>query len=218
MNNCNCGFTAKNETGLKAHKRFCKNMNNENKKDSGISLGETSKNTIVYDGTENSVPTLSEEALKAAQNMSVIPKELPKYITEEQLDNKLNGFLTQIAGIIDQKPKVEAKKENVDFLGRDYSENKGLPAEYRELVNKYLGEEFDAELSYPSKDKKGNKTGFVFTIVVPVEKSNAPEDYLAYYKKDVRSTPINPNEGLDGVERYIRKVAQNLGIDIRFIR
>ena len=144
--------------------------------------------------------------------MTAVPEPTPNYITEEQLDNKLNGFLSQIAGMIDQKPVKEVKRENVDFYGNKI-QDVGLPPEWRELVDRYLGEEYGAELDYPTKGK-----GFVFHIYVPEEKSNADPSYMMMYKKDVRSTPLNPSEGIEGAERWIKTVARNLGIDIRFKR
>lgn len=83
-----------------------------------------------------------------------------------------------------------------------------VPTEWRALVDKLLGDDFGLKVEYPIG---GN--GFVIHISVPKEKSNASDAHWIYYHQDMRSKVIDSKEGINGVESFIKKVAQNLRIE-----
>ena len=80
-----------------------------------------------------------------------------------------------------------------------------VPPSWRKMVDEILGHDFGVNVSYPDKG-----SGFLFKIIVPMEKSNMTSAQRDMCKVDIRTKAIGYNEGTDGVKKYIELVAINL--------
>ena len=121
-----------------------------------------------------------------------------EYATKDDL----NEIKELIKGIAKKEPeKQEEKPEEPDIAP--------VSPKYRKLVDEILGEDFGINVSYPDTG------GFLFKIMVPKEKSNASKAHLEFYKTDIRTKSIPYSEGIEGVRKYLEKVAGNLKITIK---
>ncbi len=146
-------------------------------------------------------------------------KSKPKteaYASKKDLDEvkKIMLDLSKQIEIANQSKKVEEPKNEIPkstepkVLKAEEELSNIVPAEWRALVDKLLGDDFGLKVEYPIG---GN--GFVIHINVPKEKSNASDAHWIYYHQDMRSKVIDSKEGINGVESFIKKVAQNLRIE-----
>jgi hypothetical protein len=135
--------------------------------------------------------------------------------------DKLEKMVGDIVGVVSSlsekveklTPKTEwqvQKKPGDDMLKKiddklDGSNLSVVPPKWRAIVDEILGKDFGLSVSYPDS---GN--GFQFSIVVPKDKSNAPKDYLEFYKADIRTKTIGNAEGSEGVKKYCELVKKNL--------
>ena len=140
-----------------------------------------------------------------------------KFVTTEKfnaLENTVNEGFNRIADLLENKPeapvatpavapKVESPAEKE--VTKATANAVVVPPEWKEKADEILGDAVDHyELFYPRKG------GQIFTVVIKKDKSNAPKDYLAFYKEDRRSKDIG-TEGIEGVEMWAKLVKQNLG-------
>ena len=149
----------------------------------------------------------------AEEKVPPVKKAKPQYATVEQL-----GEMMQLMQAINAK--LEAKDAEKVIVPDEASpvgtiENPGvtLNPEWRKIVDEILGPDFGIQVSF---DKDG--ADMKFTIVVPKEKSNAPRDYLEYYKHDWRTISLNPAQTGVGVRQWCEKIKRNLGrslIDVK---
>ena len=149
--------------------------------------------------------------------MEKIKEEKPKSMTIkglEQMMGDLVGVVSSLAEKVEKlTPKTEwqvQKKPGDDMLKKiddklDGSNLSVVPPKWRAIVDEILGKDFGLSVSYPDS---GN--GFQFSIVVPKDKSNAPKDYLEFYKADIRTKTIGNAEGSEGVKKYCDLVKKNL--------
>ena len=80
-----------------------------------------------------------------------------------------------------------------------------VPPQWRKLVDDILGPEFGINVVYPSSG-----SGFMFKLIVPMDKSNASAAHKEFYKVDVRTKAIQYNEGVDGIKKFLELVKTNL--------
>ena len=136
----------------------------------------------------------------------VFPKK--KYVTVEEFDK-----MVQAIGILAEKidTKVSVKVESVIDeaapVGSAENPNSAIPMnpEWRKMVDEILGPDFGMDLQYSS----GGDV-IMFTVIVPLEKSNSKPDYKEYYKVDRRTISLNPAQTGVGVRQWCQKIKRNL--------
>lgn len=79
-----------------------------------------------------------------------------------------------------------------------------IPPGWEEKAKEIIGEPLEkCSMSYLENG------GVIIEVYIKKEFSNAPKDYLEFYKVDKRSKSIG-NEGLGGAEQFFKLIAQNL--------
>lgn len=140
-----------------------------------------------------------------------------EFVTTEKfqaLENTVNEGFNRIADLLEKKPEATVAVLPTKAVVESHAEKEVtkatanavvVPPEWKEKADEILGEYIDhCELFYPRRG------GQIFTVVIKKEKSNAPADYLKFYKEDRRSKDIG-NEGIEGVEMWCKLIKQNLG-------
>jgi hypothetical protein len=124
------------------------------------------------------------------------------------LKEEMNKNFEQIVDLIKQKPEDKAKQvaenKKLDEANSDIKENNlRYDAKAREILGDKVEETF---VTYP----KGG--GTMFTISIKKELSNAPKDYLEFYKVDHRTVNLEREEfrGEEGVEKWAKLVLANI--------
>lgn len=142
-------------------------------------------------------------------------KPAPQYASASEV-KELSGAVGELMDMVkglatsiqerDSAPKVQTAEE----VKHDAAVTKAGPEistvnpAWVEKASEILGDALDhCEVFYP---KHG---GTIFTVVIKQDQSNAPVDYLTWYKADRRSKEIG-NEGIDGVEQWCKLVRDNL--------
>ena len=156
--------------------------------------------------------TLGSKNINLPQGNEDIPQSALKdeYATKDAL-NSLIDSVTHLAGIVrdlaEKKDEVKNPDPNLKPIPVDEAKPdlSPIPPSWRKMVDEILGLDFGLNVSYPDKG-----SGFLFKIIVPMEKSNMPEAQRQMYKVDIRTKAISYGEGVDGVKRYCELVAQNL--------
>lgn len=138
----------------------------------------------------------------------------PRYATKEDL-NKINGSLEKLTEILTKPPKsvsdpamaIQKPPAKDVKLEKDPEkpESVPVPPKWRAMVDEVLGTDFGINLVYPDQG-----SGFLFKIIVPLEKSNAAKDYLELYKVDIRTKAISYQDGIEGVRKFCELVKINL--------
>ncbi len=135
-----------------------------------------------------------------------------EFVTKEKFDevtSLLEALNKKLEQQVAKKEEPKETKRTTDEILKDFSEIRDrIPSDWRNIVDELLGADFEAIIQYPK-----NGSGFLFKIIVPESKSNAPKDYLEFYKRDVRTKSLTGNEGLEGVKKFCKLVAINLGIN-----
>jgi len=139
-------------------------------------------------------------------------KNETQFVTVEQF-SKLEDAMVSIAKSVNDlanKPAATvtpatvaalAEEKKVADVGAKYIPvNPEWQAKAEEILGKMLDH---CEMIYPRSG------GIIFTVVIKPEFSNAPKDYLKFYKADRRSKEIG-SEGIDGVEQWCKLIKQNL--------
>lgn len=85
------------------------------------------------------------------------------------------------------------------------AESMPIPPSWRTIVDELLGTDFGIKVSYPT-----GGSGFLFTLIIPKEKSNASKDHWEMFKADLRTKALSGNDGIDGVRKYVELVKRNL--------
>ena len=145
-----------------------------------------------------------------------------EYATKEDLTNlatqvedavsmlgRLVGKLETEAPKAPETPIVQgtAPIRTDTFTGEKILSDAPMPPKWREMTDRILGADYEIKVVYPDSG-----SGFLFKVIVPLEKSNMSQGHKIFYKKDVRTKALKATEGIDGVERFLEKIAQNLGI------
>ncbi len=143
-------------------------------------------------------------------------KQEEKFVTVEQFSEFQKTMESSMMQIVDAlktqatQPVAPAVATPVVETPLDRDIRKAAPdaepvnTAWREKAEEILGDALDrCEVLFP---KKG---GTLFTVVIKKEYSNAPENYMQFYKEDRRTKEIG-NEGLEGVEQWCKLVKSNL--------
>jgi len=142
-------------------------------------------------------------------------KKEPKPVSKEEFDklsNSVESLASMMTNLIDKMSQTPAKptesqKAEAIRIEESKPEESPVPPGWRKIVDEILGPEFGINVVYPESGG-----GFQFKIIVPLNKSNASQAHLDFYKVDVRTKAISYSEGIEGVKRYCELVAKNLGI------
>ncbi len=135
-------------------------------------------------------------------------KPAPKYVTEERFSS-LEKSMSDLVGLIKSgalSTVAPAEKETPleKEVRKAAPDNMPVNPAWDEKAKEILGDYLDhTEVLYL---KNG---GVVFRIIVKLEKSNAPKEYLERMKVDARSKEVSA-EGMEGVENWCKLVKQNL--------
>jgi hypothetical protein len=141
---------------------------------------------------------------------------------------KPKGPLAQLAEKTDERfTRIEGTLENIEALLLQQTEAKSntpvvetkldkeitkagpdkylpIPPGWEEKAKEIIGEPLEkCSMSYLENG------GVIIEVYIKKEFSNAPKDYLDFYKVDKRSKSIG-NEGLGGAEQFFKLIAQNL--------
>ena len=120
------------------------------------------------------------------------PATKQKFVTSEELDAKLDDFLTKIVGVMKESTPIVAPAvtpetpEQVEIKKAGPNPGQTNP-EWDEMARSILGDD----------------------VIDHTEKSNAPKDYMDRMGQDRRSKEIG-QEGITGVEAWCKLILQNL--------
>lgn len=146
---------------------------------------------------------------KAAAQAAAKKKTAPAgFVTEAQLDAKLDKFADGILGAIEKR--LSNVPEKADVVAQATAVQKASPNkftvndEWDEEAHKIIGDAVDhTEVVH---ERNG---GIKFTVVIKRELSNAPQQYLDLVGTDRRTKEVG-SEGIGGVIEWCKLIKQNL--------
>jgi len=143
------------------------------------------------------------EDLKTTEENYVSKTELTDLVNKMA---KLETMLDRVVGTVVKRGPIQSapKPMEVEATPDDIT----IPPSFRQAVDEILGKDFGCRVIYDA-----NGSGFMFSILVPLEKSNAKKDYLETYKHDIRTRSLTGGEGLAGVREWCTRVRKNLERD-----
>jgi len=123
----------------------------------------------------------------------------------EQFKGEVMGMFGQIIERLNtpQSPVAEKVFEPMKDEGHPDSNRVQVTPAWIQLVEAILGLEFTCEYELPPDG------GQKFTIIVPLDKTNADKEYLRVFKTDRRTKELG-NTGVRGVKEWCLKVRTNL--------
>ena len=130
-----------------------------------------------------------------------------EFVTKDQFEGLEKSVLSLVEMVRERitPPAVKAVSITPPVASEGESDYIEVNPHWRKVVNEVLGSDFDCQILYP---KSG---GIQFTVIVPINKSNAPKEYLERHKTDRRTREIG-NRGIEGVKEHCLRIKQNLGI------
>jgi len=124
---------------------------------------------------------------------------------KEETNQKIDKILGAVEGLLNKDPKKEILPEVEQ--AKD-SEIVGLTEKQREIFEHY----FDPTDGFTAwYDINLN----IFTIEVPMKMSNTTPAYQSFYKQDLRSKKVDPNDILGSIKKWCELVASNLKYERR---
>ena len=134
------------------------------------------------------------------------PPEKKQYVEKKDFDTLLDAVNNLASLMTTQVKKTETPEESkqvkeVEKAGPNKYE---VDSDREEIAKEIIGEEF---LDHTELERKGG--GIKFTIVIKLEKSNAPKEYLERVKTDRRTREVG-SEGTEGVREWCKLVKSNL--------
>lgn len=151
-----------------------------------------------------------QEEVNVSENITDEPKKKgPGYVTEKQLNLKLDPINSALALILEKlnsSAEKEVKQDEAAPIGSPENPGVVLNPEWRKIVDEILGPDFGIMVNF---DKDGST--MKFTIIVPKDKSNAKQDYMEFYKHDYRTIALNPAATGIGVRQWCERIKRNLG-------
>lgn len=141
----------------------------------------------------------------------------------EVFKKSVNETQNKIIDILEKmQNKEEVKQENKPELKDEPIENVSggsLPPNYKKIFDNYFDAEdcFEAQLNFPEQSENGGESGgLTFTIKVPDKLSNMIQAQKNFYKVDLRTVVLKPNNIAKGIDDWCKKVAQNLKYNKKF--
>lgn len=134
------------------------------------------------------------------------PPEKKQYVEKKDFDilleavNNLAGLMTSQVKKTETPEETKQTKE-IEKAGPNKYE---VDDDWQEIAKEVIGEDF---LDHTEVERKSG--GIKFTIVIKLEKSNAPKEYLERVKTDRRTREVG-TEGTEGVRNWCNLVKQNL--------
>jgi len=151
--------------------------------------------------TEEQKQKMAEGRAKAKEN---VPKsELEQF--KEETNKKIDKILGAVEGLLNKDERPDILPEKVE---EEESEIAKLTPKQREIFEHYFDPTDGFEAWYDI-----NKN--IFTINVPMKMSNTTPAYQSYYKQDLRSKKVDPNDILGSIKKWCELVAQNLKYERR---
>lgn len=150
---------------------------------------------------------------KDPNDLGVIDTEIdPRYATKEDV-NGINASLDKLTEMLTKPNKAMAIEQApttkpIVTVDPEKSDKSPVPPKWRQVVDEILGPDFGINVVYPDT---GN--GFLFKLIVPLDKSNADKAYLELYKVDIRTKSLSYSDGIDGVRKYCELVKSNLKVN-----
>lgn len=149
-----------------------------------------------------------------------VASQQPQYVSQEQfsrLEKSVESMVAVVGKVVDGLEKKVVSQEIIAEREAipDEIDATPIPPKWRAIVDTELDTDFGIQVRYPD-----NGSGFLFTIIVPLKKSNATKDYLERYKVDRRTVALSPNQGIDGIKNWCQRVRKNLersGIKVKTI-
>lgn len=136
-------------------------------------------------------------------NVFSLKKEMDDFKEEvKKTNDKILGALESIINK-DEKPDILPEKPE-----EKESEIAKLTEKQREIFEHYFDPTDGFEAWYDI-----NKN--IFTINVPMKMSNTTPAYQSYYKQDLRSKKVDPNDILGSIKKWCELVASNLKYERR---
>jgi len=141
---------------------------------------------------------MSEQEVQVVEKPTIksLSAELGQF--KENVDDKFNKIMDRLS--------PSAPPDSTPATIREGAPDKNrvqVPPKWVELVETILGPEFICEYELPPDG------GQKFTIIVPLEKSNATKEYIKEFKTDRRTKELG-NTGERGVKEWCLKVRTNL--------
>jgi hypothetical protein len=132
------------------------------------------------------------------------PKE--EKLTLKSVASQVSELTKAVTALLQNKPSAPAATTPaVQVEGEP--DKAVIPPSWRRVVDTVLGPEFGIDVRYP--DEKSNGL-FLFTVIVPKEKSNAPKDHWEMYKSDRRTKNIAGNPSVGEIQKHCERIKANL--------
>jgi len=200
-----CGRTFKQKGAFEAH--IAKHITPGSPPQSQAELDTTERLAVAMPTTyTKSADVVSKQEFSAlASNVEKLVGVVSDLASKQESYLQPANTTSAVFGIGGEvkNPLVSPK---VEMSGKDAgADETPVPPKWRQLVNEILGEDFGVKVNYPESG-----SGFLFTIIVPREKSNATKEHWEMFKNDLRTRSISGNEGSDGVRKWVELVKKNL--------
>jgi len=151
-----------------------------------------------------------KQKLKEGREKKMKESGEQKYVTVDQFSS-LVDVVTKVANSVDSLAKKEepVKEESAKaVIPSEEAEKPIVPPKWREIVDEELGRSFGINVVYP-----GDGKGFLMKIIVPKEKSNAPQSHWEFYRTDIRTKALGYGEGIEGIRNFCIKIRGNLKME-----
>lgn len=128
--------------------------------------------------------------------------------TVEATQNRILDLLEQQAKLRDAVPETPAQ-----IVEKDPSNNDFLPNHYQKIIDKHFDptDGFEGRITFPEMNPEGGEMGGItFTLVVPPKFSNMTDAHKKFYKVDLRTVALRPENIIRGIDQWCAKVSQNL--------
>jgi hypothetical protein len=158
---------------------------------------------------KNTKTKVQEESVKASEFV-----EFKKTVEETQ--NRMLDILEEMTKSRQEQKDVatavqEAKVEATP--SKDGEPNGFLPPQYQKVFEKHfdINDGFTGRLNFPEMDETGAEMGGItFTIVVPQKFTNMSDAHQKFYKIDLRTVALRPENIVRGIDSWCSKVAKNI--------
>lgn len=171
-----------------------------------------------FDNITSTMPNIDIELVPQTKNQN---DDLRKDF--EEFKQSVNDTQNKIIDILErmqnkeevrQEKEPELKDEPIMPMQVGF-----LPPNYKKIFDNYFDAEdgFEASFDFPEQNANGGESGgLTFTIKVPEKMSNMIDAQKNFYKVDLRTVVLKPNNIAKGIDDWCKKVAQNLKYNKKF--
>jgi hypothetical protein len=127
-----------------------------------------------------------------------------EYATVDDL-KKLAEGQNKLLELVESLAQSKKEPEKKDVAAPMAPKDNPVPPKWNILIDNYVGKDVGRWVDFD--DRTGRTKLF---LSIPLERSNAPKDYIDFYKSDIRSTVLG--EGGREIEDWLKLVQRNLKV------